>query len=154
MEFGGFLRLVRALNDHGVDYLLVGGVALNVHGIVRTTEDVDLLIRASTDNVARLRRALHSVWDDESIDEIRAEDLAGEYPVIRYGPPEGNFAVDIVGRLGSAFSFDSFRGETVMIEGIPVRVVSPGELYEMKRGTTRGIDRADAENLKEKFRLE
>ena len=144
---------MRTLNDHGVDYLLIGGVALNVHGIVRMTEGIDMLVRATTDNVARLRRALHSVWHDESIEQIRAEDLAGEYPVMRYGPPEGNFAVDIVGRLGSAFSFDSFQGETVLIEGVPVRVVSPGELYEMKRGTNRGIDRADAENLKEKFRL-
>lgn len=41
MDFEKFLALLKALAHEGVDYVLVGGVALNVHGIVRATEDVD-----------------------------------------------------------------------------------------------------------------
>jgi hypothetical protein len=51
MEFERILELLRALASEDVDYVLVGGVALNLHGIVRATEDVDLFIRPSVDNV-------------------------------------------------------------------------------------------------------
>ena len=57
MDFERFLDLVKALTREGVEYVLVGGVALNLHGIVRATEDVDLFIRPSEDNVDRLKRA-------------------------------------------------------------------------------------------------
>ena len=46
-----------AMADEGVDYVLVGGVAVNLHGIVRATEDADLFVRPDAENVARLRRA-------------------------------------------------------------------------------------------------
>ena len=57
MDFERFLDLLRALASEGIDYALVSGVALNLHGIVRATEDVDLFIRPSGDNVDRLKRA-------------------------------------------------------------------------------------------------
>ena len=45
MSFDQFVAVIRAFERERVDYVLVGGVAVNVHGIVRTTEDVDLLLR-------------------------------------------------------------------------------------------------------------
>lgn len=41
MDFDRMLRLFRALHDHEVDYVLVGGVALGLHGLLRTTEDIE-----------------------------------------------------------------------------------------------------------------
>ena len=141
MDFDKFLEVLRALAHEGVDYVLVGGVALGVHGIARATEDIDLFIRADEQNVERLKRALRSVWDDPDIGDITAGDLAGEYPTIRYGPPGEGFVIDLLARLDSAFT----------IEGVPVRVATPTTLYRMKRGTLRPIDRADAAALREKF---
>ena len=46
-------RLARALNAHQVRYVLIGGFAVIAHGGARTTKDIDLLIDASPENVAR-----------------------------------------------------------------------------------------------------
>ncbi len=59
MDFDKIVDLFRALNARGVRYVLVGGIAVN----------------------------LHDVFDDPSIDEISADDLAGSYPTVRYVPP-------------------------------------------------------------------
>jgi hypothetical protein len=153
MDFDKFLEVLRALAREGVDYVLVGAVALGVHGIVRATEDVDLFIRPDGENVERLKRALWSVWDDPDIAGITADDLAGEYPTVRYGPPGEGFVIDLLSRLGSAFAFEDLESETMSVEGVPARVATPATLYRMKRGTLRPIDRADAETLREKFGL-
>lgn len=153
MDFDKFLELLRALAREGVDYVLVGAVALGLHGLVRATEDVDLFIRPDGENVERLKRALRSVWDDPDIAGITAQDLAGEYPAIRYGPPGEGFVIDLLSRLGSAFAFEDVEAETLTLEGVPVRVATPATLYRMKKGTVRPIDRADAAALKEKFRI-
>jgi hypothetical protein len=151
MDFDRFLDVLRALAREGVDYVLVGGVALGVHGLVRATEDVDLFIRPDSQNVERLKRALRSVWDDPDIAGITAQDLAGEYPTIRYGPPGEGFVIDLLSRLGSAFAFEDLEFETILVEGVPVKVATPATLYRMKKGTIRPIDRADAAALREKF---
>jgi hypothetical protein len=151
MDFEKFLELLKALAREEVDYVLVGAVALTVHGIVRATEDVDLFVRPERDNVERLKRALLSVWDDPDIAQITADDLAGEYPTIRYGPPGEGFVIDVLARLGAAFAFEDLVAQTIMVEGVPVRVATPSTLYRMKRDTVRPIDRADAAALRQKF---
>jgi len=153
MDFERFLDLLKALTREGVDYVLVGGVALNLHGIVRATEDVDLFIRPTEDNVERLRRALRSLWDDPEIAQISARELAGEFPTIRYGPPDDPMVIDLLAALGSAFTFDDLEAQTVLVEGVPVRIATPATLYRMKKDTVRPIDRADAAALREKFQL-
>jgi hypothetical protein len=76
------LKGIASLKEAGVDYVIVGGVALLAHGIIRATEDIDVFIRPEAENVERLRRALKAAWNDPAIDEIRAEDLCGEYPAV------------------------------------------------------------------------
>ena len=57
MTVGGLRSLLAALQRAGVDYVLIGGAALNLHGIVRATEAIDIMVRSTPDNVARLRSA-------------------------------------------------------------------------------------------------
>jgi hypothetical protein len=146
--------IAAALQREGVEYVVIGAAALNAHGILRATEDVDMMVRPSEANVARLRRALRSVWDDAAIEEITAADLAGDYPVIRYGPPEGSLYIDIVARVGEVFAFDDIECEAIDVNGVAVRVATPTALYRMKRDTARPIDRADAEALRRNFDIE
>jgi len=145
------LRVIASLNREAVDYVVVGGVALNVHGLVRATEDLDVFVRPEGENISRLRKALRSVWDDPEIDQITADDLCGPYPAIRYGPPEGAFYLDILTRLGSATSFADLESEEKEIQGVRVRVATPRTLYRMKKGTVRPIDHADAHALRAAF---
>lgn len=119
------LELLESLHRHKVEYILVGGLALGSHGLVRATEDIDLFLETSADNVDRLKAALRQVWDDDCIDEITHEDLAGDYPTIRYGPPGDDFIVDLLGRLGESFSYSDLEAETKVFRGIQVRVATP-----------------------------
>jgi hypothetical protein len=153
MDFDKTMSLLSALGRHDVDYVLVGGVAVGLHGLVRATEDVDLFIRPDASNVERLKTALRSVWTDPSIDEIHAEDLLGEYPAVRYGPPDDDLTVDILTRLGEAFGYSDLAVQVIEVDGIEVRLATPATLYRMKRDTVRPLDRQDAQALKERFDL-
>lgn len=145
------LRAVfRALEQHRVEYAVFGAVALGLHGLARATADLDLFIRADAENVERLKSSLRAVYDDPSIDEISAADLCGEYPAVRYLPPDG-FGFDILTRLGKAFSYETLDIEERDYEGIRVRVVTPRTLWRMKKDTVRPTDRFDAEILAERF---
>ena len=154
IDLDRLLALFRALNREGVDYAVVGAVALGLHGLARATEDVDLFVRPTTDNVARLRRALSTVWSDPDIGSIVASDLAGEYPTIRYGPPDGSLTLDLLARLGERFGYDDIEAAAVELEGVPVRAATPRMLYVMKRDTLRPLDQADAAALRRTFDLE
>ncbi|MCI0625670.1 MAG: hypothetical protein L0387_29180 [Acidobacteria bacterium] len=155
MDWEKVLMLLRALHDHEVEYVLVGAVALNIQGVVRASRDVDIFVRPEQQNVVCLREALSQVFpEDSTIQEITAEDLAGEYPAILYTSPDGSLTLDILSRLGEAFSYEDILFEEKVFEGIPVRVATPRMLYNMKKGTLRLQDRADAEVLKQEFGLE
>ena len=152
--FDDALRVIAELNNAKVDYAVFGGMALNIHGVIRATEDLDIFLRPDAENIARLRAALSAVWTDPDIEQITAADLCGEYPAVRYGPPGGLLYLDLVTRLGDAFAWKDLEIETVDIEKIAVRVVSPRTLYRMKRDTVRPLDRADAAALRRAFSLE
>ena len=147
------LRILKQFAIHEVDYVLVGGVALNVHGIARATEDMDVFVDPRVENVVRLRQALKSLYNDSDIDEIRAEDLSGAYPTIRYTPPSGALYLDILSRLGSFAAFEDLAAEEKEWRGVTVRVATPATLYWLKKDTVRMIDKADTEALKRKFDL-
>ena len=146
--------ILRALKANDVRFKVVGGVALNLVGLPRATQDLDLFIDPTDDNVARLRKALHSVFDDSSIDEISSEDLRGDYPAIQYVPPEGAFHIDILARLGEAFDYQAIEVEERIIEEMRLPVATPLMLVRMKRDTVRPQDRADAERLRRHFKIE
>lgn len=154
MDFEKILELFKARHEESVDYILVGAVGMTVHGIVRATQDVDLFVLPETENVARLRTAMRRVFpDDPSIEDISASDLGGDYSTIRYNSIDGSMTIDILSRLGEMFSYEGLQYEEKQYEGIPVRVATPKQLYEMKKDTLRLQDRADAESLKELFKL-
>lgn len=154
MRFDQARALLAAFEREQVRCVLIGSMAMAAHGLVRATRDIDFFVAPDHENVERLKRALHSVFDDDSIDEIDSGDLAGAYPVIQYGPPEGGFTIDFVARLGDAFAYTDVEAEDVVVDGIRVRVATPRMLYEMKRDTVRPQDRVDAENLRERFGLQ
>lgn len=153
MDAGKVLDVLRALSGAGVRYKVVGAVALNLHGIARSTEDLDLFVAPDVENVARLRSALFAVFHDPHIEEITAEDLGGEYPVIQYVPPDGSVPIDLLARLGTAFGYDDIETEARDVEGIALEVATPRMLYRMKKDTVRLQDRADAERLRALFGL-
>jgi len=148
------LRILRALAEREVRYVLVGGVALGFHGLPRATADIDLFVSPDPDNVARLKDALDAVFHDPELAGISAEDLAGAYPAVQYVPPDGTFHVDILARLGETFTFPDIESEPREVEGVRLRVATARMLYRMKKDTVRPQDRADAARLRARFGLE
>jgi hypothetical protein len=154
MQLDPAVRVLEALEREGVRYAVFGAVALNIHGLARFTEDLDIFIAPERQNVEALKQALRSVFADPEIDQITAEDLLGDYPAVQYAPPEGAFYVDILTRLGEAFRYEDLETQRVPFEGLMVTAVTPRTLYRMKKGTVRPKDRMDAEALRRKFGLE
>jgi hypothetical protein len=77
----GLVTLARELNRRGVAYLVVGGFAINRLGLVRATEDIDLLIARNKGNQALIKKALE-ILPDRAIKELGDEDIA-KWVVVR-----------------------------------------------------------------------
>jgi len=154
VERDELLRVLREFESEGLEYVLIGATAMGFQGLIRATEDVDLLMKATPENVRRLRRAFQASYgEDPTIDEIREADLLGDYPVVRYYPPSGDLFFDIMTRLGEVASFDTVEAEVKEVEGIRVKVATPAALYRLKKDTMRPLDRQDAATLRERFNL-
>ncbi len=153
MDYEATKNVLAALEREDVRYTVFGGVALNLHGLARATEDLDVFVAPEPENIERLRRALHSVFEDPHIDEIDTDDLLGDYPAVQYIPPAGGFHIDILTRLGEVYAFENLASERLDFEGLAVNVVTPRTLYEMKKGTVRPQDWGDAERLRHRFGL-
>lgn len=154
MDFDALRQVLAAFERERVAYAIFGATALNLHGLARSTEDVDIFLEPTAENIDRVRHALHSVFDDPSIDEITAADLLGDYPAVQYVPPAGTFHLDLLTRLGQAFSYEDLEVVRVPFGDLTVSAVSPRTLYRMKRDTVRLKDKADAALLREHFGLE
>jgi hypothetical protein len=127
---------------------------MGFHGLVRATEDLDLFVRPTPENIERLRAALRQAYEgDPHVDEISSADLLGDYPAVRYYPPSGDLYFDVLARLGDVADFESVDAEIKEIEGIRVPVATPAALYRLKKRTVRPIDQQDAAALRERFNL-
>jgi hypothetical protein len=153
MEFEQAKALLGAFEREKVEYVLVGSMALAAQGLVRATRDMDVFVSPAPENVKRPKLALRSVFDDPHIDEIGSDDLSGDYPAMCYIPPEGDYSIDILARLGEAFRFEDIEWESVDLGHFKARVATPRMLYRMKRDTLRPQDRVDAEVLRRHFEL-
>ena len=148
------MHVLRAFQAAGLEYVLIGAAAMGFHGLVRATEDLDLFIRGTPENVGRLRDALRAVYaGDPHISEISSADLLGDYPAVRYYPPSGDLYFDVLTRLGEVASFETIEAEIKEIDGTQVSVATPSALYRLKKNSLRLKYHADAAELRERFDL-
>ena len=148
------MRVLREFEAAGLEYVLIGAAAMGFHDLVRATEDVDLFVRATPENIEKLKAALRAAYKgDPHVSEISSADLLGEYPAIRYYPPTGDLYFDVLTRLGEVATFETIEAEIKDIDGTSVRVATPAALYRLKKGTVRLQDQADAAALREHFKL-
>lgn len=148
------VRLLRAFETEGLQYVLIGAAAMGFHGVIRATQDLDVMIAATAENCDRLRKALKRAYSgDANVDEIRDADLLGDYPAVRYYPPTGRLFLDAMTRLGTAASFETIESQVMEIDGVQVRVATPAALYRLKKDTLRPLDRQDARALAQRFGL-
>jgi len=137
------LRVCRLLNRHRVRYLLAGGVAANLHGSVRATKDVDLLVPRDLDNTKRLLTGLAELPYGIAA-ELDAEDvIRNPFTIVGDDP-----RVDIL-MVAHSVTFDrAWPGRVVRrIDNVRVPYLGLDDLLASKR-TGRPSDEADLEVLK------
>jgi predicted nucleotidyltransferase len=140
MIWDQFVDICRRLNDARVNYVLVGGMAVVLHGYERTTRDIDLLVDVASDNIARIREALHEVLP-EACGELRDNDVEA-YAVIRMGGDE--IILDLMKNIGDIdYTTAASSAEQVSLTAdVTVSVASLNTMIELKRGL-RGKDQDD-----------
>ena len=138
------ISLLAAFAAAGVEYAVVGGVAVNTHGYARATHDLDIFIRPTEENARAASQALLALG--VPLAGLASTDLLREEDHLRFGPSEDH--IDILASIGE-MSFDQVwrnRVET-LVQGVPVPFISKADLIENKRQVGRLRDLADAEEL-------
>lgn len=112
--------LLSSLNEHGAEYLLIGGYALAAHGYNRATIDIDVMVPATSEAGRRVKEAL-MVLPDQAAKEIEPE-WFNEGENIRVADA---FVVDIM-LNANGHTYETLRqyGETIDLDGIAVRTIS------------------------------
>jgi len=154
--------LIEALARHQVEYVVIGGVATQVHGHRRTTMDLDLTPDPEPENLGRLAAALseleaHPRGPGSENAEISATDperlaIAAIVPPLltRHGQ------IHILKEPKGARTFEELRSAALVVEldGVEVAVVSLDDLIRMKRAAGRQADLDDIAALTEIERRE
>ena len=140
--------LIGSLNRQHVDYLLIGGYALFVHGYHRATTDIDVLVPGTAESGARVKAAL-MVLPDQAAKDLEPEWFA-EGDNIRVADA---FVVDVMlNACGETYDTLKQYAITVDLEGIPVQTVSLEGLLRTKR-TMRDKDASDRHILERALSL-
>lgn len=159
MELAAFEAVIKALNKRRVRYIVVGGVAVNAHGYIRTTTDIDLVVELESNNILRGFAALADIGFRPSV-PVTAEGFSDPVQRQRWRDEKGmqvlNFhcpafptsTVDVF--VEEPFDFASeydaaLRSE--LISGIEVSFVSIPALIEMKMAAGRPRDLDDIQHL-------
>jgi len=153
-------QIFRALADAQVDYVVVGGFAVIMHGHLRATSDLDLVVGLAPDNCARSLAALEGIGLRPRL-PVRLSDFAD--PDIRrdwvehrhmqvlqlWDPANPERSVDLFVR--EPFAIERMLAEAVTkdLDGVPIRIASIRHMIAMKREAGRRNDLDDIEALRE-----
>jgi hypothetical protein len=144
-------RILRALAEYGVEYVLIGGLAVQTHGHVRTTNDADLIPAPQPANLERLALALRSL--DARVLNPGQEDVAIDAKMLpaatiwQFVTRDGG--IDVLHEVpgGRPYGELSARALRVTLGDIEVPVVDLDDLIQMKLARGRPVDLADVAAL-------
>ena len=141
---GDLASLVQALNAFGVEYVVIGGAAMALHGFPRMTKDIDLLLPIDSANNARLLRALESMPQNSgSMGCLRPEWMDKGFSTAL----EGEIYIDLL-YVAASKSFEELRNhmQSVLFNGLPVATLDVDGMLLTKQ-TTRASDIPDRNKL-------
>jgi predicted nucleotidyltransferase len=120
----------KRLNDNGVKYILIGGFAMAYHGMPRMTEDIDLLVDPSSDNIERIKKALLFL-KDRAVLEIKPYDVE-QYSVVRIAD---EFVIDLLKEACNLRYEESIRtAEKLDMDGVIIPVADIEAMIKTKQG--------------------
>lgn len=139
-------QLAQALQDHGVAYAVIGGVAMALHGFPRATKDIDLLLPTDPANNSRLLEALADIPAARAVlQDLKQEWLDQGFPIAA----DGEFSIDLL-FVAAGHTFDELRPhiQTIHFDGIPVVTLDVDGLL-MTKQTSRETDIPDRQRLRQ-----
>jgi hypothetical protein len=137
---------LESLNSSRADYMIVGGIALAIHGFPWSTGDLDVFVSSTKENAQAVLRAL-GAFGFGSLG-ISESDLTTEGRVIELGSPPRR--IDILTSIdGVSWSDARAHAMSTTISGIPILVISRSDLAANKRAVGRPQDLADAARLEQ-----
>ncbi len=151
-------EVLREFQSHNIKYVLVGGLAVNLLGSLRSTADMAILVEMSSDNLRKIVDILLKLGYEakQSVDPMKLADAKTRNEWITNKHMKTfNFhkvnelkEVDII--IESPVSFEKAQGNAIYfsIDDLSLPVISLDDLIEMKTNTGRTIDKQDIEELK------
>jgi hypothetical protein len=140
-DFKEFLKL---LDSNHVEYLLIGGYAVGIHGHIRATNDLDIWVNPTSENAAKVERSLREFGYD--VAELTADLFREPNNVIRMGVPP--LRIEILTSIsGVRFGLCYAEKQMVQLDGLVIPVISLPRLLENKAASGRAKDLADVESL-------
>ena len=144
-----FTDFISALNDNHVDYVLVGGYSVILHGYSRSTGDMDLLVRVTEENYMKLTRAFRQ-FGMPMFDMTKEKFLDNQVnDVFTFGRQPS--AIDIMTAIkGSLFDQLFDNSQIREVDDIKIRTIQLRDLIEVKKASGRFKDLDDIEKLSDK----
>lgn len=144
-----FLDFIKLLNNHKVEYLVVGGYAVGLHGYPRYTGDLDIWIRISEDNASKMLVVLKEfgvhIPGLSKSDFLREQPLAG----LHFGLPP--LRIDILNQIDGVKFDECYPNRRVLeLEGVKIDFINFSDLKKNKLSSGRSKDIADIEELEKK----
>jgi hypothetical protein len=139
-----FEELLRLFEEHGVDYMIVGGYAVAFHGHPRFTKDIDVFFQRSENNAKRLRQALLAFGFREEDLPLEAFTTVGN--VLTFGVVPTR--VDLINEIDGV-TYEEARANVVRgtYGGVEVTFIGFRDLIRNKKATPRAKDKGDVEEL-------
>lgn len=139
-----FKEFIALLNANGVDYLVIGGYAVNFHGYPRYTKDIDFWIWMTDENIAKLLKTIKDFgFGSLGLDKT---DFSDAENIIQLGHEPHR--IDLLLSVDGVDFADCFERKSLkMMEDLPVYFLSIDDLILAKKTAGRLQDLADAENL-------
>ena len=146
-------RILEVLAEHAVEYVIVGGLAVQTHGHVRTTVDVDVFPLLNQSNLGRLADALNAL--DARILNPGSEGLKIDAAMLpratlwQFATPHG--AIDVLHDAPGAPPYRDLRARALEIHlgELKLAVAGRDDLVGMKRASARPVDLEDIAALSE-----
>jgi len=155
-----YKHVFQALKEADVDYLIVGGVAMNLLGCPRFTNDIDILLALNHKNLGAMKKAMKALGYERRIplaldelgDEKRALKLMKEKNLFAYtffNPEEPLYSVDVI--VGPSLQFDRYSKHQTHADvwGLSLPVISIDDLIGLKKEANREKDALDVAALLE-----
>jgi predicted nucleotidyltransferase len=141
-----FKEFVQLLIENNVEYLIVGGYAVGIHGHPRYTGDLDIWLNPTEENASKIIKAVNE-FGFSSVN-FKIEDFTTPNNVIQLGYPP--LRIDLLTNIdGVTFSECYSNKKIVSIEGISINFIGYIDLIKNKKASGRNIDLDDIENMKE-----